>query len=365
MARIHDLTPEQRALVLLLRRAFDYSYRQIALKTKMSKTSVQRIVKSFDSKNRNKKKPKKSYQGRRKSLTERDERKLKRAIVQLRERSPNFTVMEVVQRSAVSPTIVTYSTFLRYVKRLGYGFFQSRKKGVLTKKDLKIRRKFARNMRNKPQDYSTSNVAFYLDGVSFIHKSNPMGDVLKPKNRVWRKRGEGLSLTTKGSKELAGGKRLHLLVAIAHGKGVICAEPYVKMDGPYFARFIRCHFPVLFDVTRCDGDTNPKLFVMDNDRSQTSAVARKALNHIGAKMQVIPARSPDLNPIENLLHIVRKKMEAEILEKNIIHQSWDEFVDRVTFNIWSVSQDYVDKTIASMARRIKDIAKLKGRRTKY
>ena len=45
-------------------------------------------------------------------------------------------------------------------------------------------------------------------------------------------------------------------------------------------------------------------------------------------------------------------MEAEILEKNIIHQSWDEFVDRVKFNIWSVSQDYVDKTIASMARRI-------------
>ena len=46
-----------------------------------------------------------------------------------------------------------------------------------------------------------------------------MSDVLKPKNRVWRKRGEGLSLTTKGSKDLAGGKRLHLLVAIAHGKG--------------------------------------------------------------------------------------------------------------------------------------------------
>ena len=45
-------------------------------------------------------------------------------------------------------------------------------------------------------------------------------------------------------------------------------------------------------------------------------------------------------------------MEAEILEKNITHQSWDEFVDRV-------------KTIGSMSRRIKDIAKLKGKRTKY
>ena len=54
---------------------------------------------------------------------------------------------------------------------------------------------------------------------------------------------------------------------------------------------------------------------MDNDPSQTSAVAKKALKAIGAEMQVIPARSPDLNPIENLFHIVRNSIEAEILDK--------------------------------------------------
>ena len=152
--------------------------------------------------------------------------------MQLRERSPNFTVMEVVHCRGISPTIVTYRTFLQYVKRLGYGFFQSGKKGVLTKKDLKIRRRFARNVKSKPENYWSSDVAFYLDGVSFVYKSNPMSDVLKPKIRVWRKKGEGLSLTTKVSIDLAGGKQLHLLVAIVQGKGVICAEPCVKMDGP-------------------------------------------------------------------------------------------------------------------------------------
>ena len=153
---------------------------------------------------------------------------------------------------------------------------------------------------------------------------------------------------------------------MAHGKGVICAEPYEKMDGPYFSRFIRRHFTNLFDITRNDNDNNkPKLFVMDNDPSQTSAVARKALDSIGAQMQVIPARSPDLNPIENLFHIVRKKMEAEILQKNIVHHSWDEFVERVKYNIWSVSKEYVDKTISSMPKRIKAIVKNEGKRTKY
>ena len=358
-------TAEQRALALLMRREMKYSYRKIALKTNMSKTSVQRIVKQADC-GRWIVLNSKSNRGRRKSLSERDQRKLRRAIIQLREKTPNFTVMEVVQRSGISATLVSYRTFVRFVKKLGYGFFQSRKKGVLTRKDFQIRRTFARSMMKKPPDYWTKDVAFYLDGVSFIYKSSPMSDALKPKTRVWRKRGgEGLLITTKGSKELARGRRLHLLVAIAYGKGVICAETYEKMDGPYFARFIRRQFPTHFDITGKQSNNTPKLFVIDNDPSQTSAVAKKALHSIGASMQVIPARSPDINPIENLFNVMRKNIEAEILQKNIIHQSWDEFVERVKFHIGSVSKEYVNKTVGSMPNRIKEIVKRKGMRTKY
>ena len=363
MKQTQHLTAEQRALALLMRKELNYSYRKIVSKTNMSKTSVERIVKQDDVRYKIVKKAK-SYPGRRRALSERDERKLKRAIMQLREKTPNFTVMEVVQRSGISRTLVSYRTFVRYIKQLGYGYLQSRKKGVLTTKDFKIRCMFARTMASKPADYWTNNVAFYLDGVSFIYKSNPMSDVLKPRGRVWRKRGEGLLVTTKGSKELAGGKRLHLIVAMAYGKGVICAEPYEKMDGPYFARFVRRHFPTLFEITENQGSV-PKLFLMDNDPSQTSAAAKKAIHSVGATMQVIPARSPDINPIENLFHVVRKNIESEILQRNILYQSWEEFVQRVKFHVWSVSQEYVNKTIASMPNRINEIIRLKGRRTKY
>ena len=53
MARIHDIIVEQRALAVLLRREFKYSYRNIALKTNMSKISVRRVIKWFDTKNTN------------------------------------------------------------------------------------------------------------------------------------------------------------------------------------------------------------------------------------------------------------------------------------------------------------------------
>lgn len=150
---------------------------------------------------------------------------------------------------------------------------------------------------------------------------------------------------------------------LAYGKGVVCAKPYEKTSGPYFARFIRRHFPILFDIAGKEEDR--KLFVMDNDPSQTSAIARNALRSIGAKMETIPPISPDLNPIENMFYILRKRMEAEVKEKNIIRQTWDEFVNRVKFNIWSISREYIDKTIVSMPNRIKEVHQTKGRRTKY
>jgi len=45
---------------------------------------------------------------------------------------------------------------------------------------------------------------------------------------------------------LAGGRRLHLTVAIAYGKGVILKEAYEKMNERLFAQFIREYFNIAF-----------------------------------------------------------------------------------------------------------------------
>ena len=69
---------------------------------------------------------------------------------------------------------------------------------------------------NKYPNFFTKHVGFCLDGVSFIHKSNPLKAAVQPKSRVSRSKGEGLTFTAKGSKSLRGGRRLHMMVAIAH-----------------------------------------------------------------------------------------------------------------------------------------------------
>ena len=225
------ILPEQRALVLFLNHVNSYSQRKIASIVKISKSSVFDIIKKANERNKRIVNERKSKGGRPRLLSERDRRRLKRAVKKLRQSDPNFSVMEIVKASEINMKCASYRTFLRYIRTLGYGYYNSRRKGVLTAKDLKKRKKFAREALKKEDDYWTKEIAFYLDGVSFVYKGNPLSDVIKPKGRIWRKRSEGLQLSTKGSKELAGGKPLHLLVAISYGMALSAQNHTKKCQG--------------------------------------------------------------------------------------------------------------------------------------
>ena len=66
--------------------------------------------------------------------------------------------------------------------------------------------------------------------------------------------------------DLAGGRRLHVIVAIAYRKGVILKAPYEKMTGKFFVTFIQEHFNLSFAQAGPKADGR-RLFVMDNDPS--------------------------------------------------------------------------------------------------
>ena len=91
-----------------------------------------------------------------------------------------------------------------------------------------------------------SSISFYLDGVSVIFKRKPNYDASVPKGKIWRKRSEGQPLTSKCSKNLPEGKRLHFLVAISFNRGVVLAKDYERMNGKYFSDFVRSDLIELF-----------------------------------------------------------------------------------------------------------------------
>ena len=117
---------------------------------------------------------------------------------------------------------VSESTISRFLNKESYYYLQARKKGLLTKADMKKRRTFAGRMQNGySHDVWTQDIAFYLDGTGVAYKRNPLDQALAPKGRVWRKRSEGLTpgCTAKGKKTGTGGRVVKLMVAISYDKG--------------------------------------------------------------------------------------------------------------------------------------------------
>ena len=245
-------------------------------------------------------------------------RHLKRSITKLRTVNPNFTLKELIRFSGLQSSGASYSTFYREINSAGFKYLNARKKGPLNHRDCRRRYKFGQKCRKSLKiqpNLFHSSISFYLDGVSFVFKRQPMQDAAAPKGKIWRTRSEGFRLTSKGSKDLPGGKRLHFLVAIAFNRGVVLAKEYEHMSGEYFSGFFKRNLSTLFTA-----ENQQKWFVMDNDPSQRSKVAKKAINDSGATLFEIPARSPDLNPIENLFHIVKKQLESQAISECIYQE---------------------------------------------
>ena len=78
------------------------------------------------------------------------------------------------------------------------------------------------------------------------------------------------------------------------------------LDDPFLAKFIKKQFAKVINKS-----SNPRwnLFVQDGDLSG-----------------VTPPRSPDCNPVENLFHLVERKLQTDDLEQNIQHKPCPEFV---------------------------------------
>ena len=64
---------------------------------------------------------------------------------------------------------------------------------------------------------------------------------------------------------------------------------------------------------------------MDNDPCQTRKKAMSALTQIECKLHPILSRSPDINPIENVFHLVKKMLQKQAIEQNITNESFDAF----------------------------------------
>ena len=206
-------------------------------------------------------------------------------------------------------------------------------------------------------------ISFYFDGTGFVYKKNPLSMAVAPKSKAWRRENEGLSFgcTAKGKKE--GTNQVRFFVGISYGKGVVLCEHYEgNVTGALIAEFVEKHFDSAF-MKSC----NPKgrRFLQDGDPSQNSARAKKALKKANALCFGIPPRSADLNPIENLFHLIGRSLDAQVLQRRIENETQEELIERVKETMLNFPIETIDAIIESMPKRIAQVLKLRGGKTKY
>ena len=291
----------------------------------------------------------------------RDERKLTRAVKSLRVSTGlSFSANEVRGRAGVH--IAHRRTVSRALQRLGYKKRNLRKKGQVTDKDRRKRVKFAReNLTTRDADFWNKKVCMFYDGVSFVHKTNPFLTARNHGNVGYRKVNEGLKLTARGAKEGVNGKTASFFVGISHGKGVVfCKQFRGKYNGQNYSEWIKTEFPTVFREVN-----KGKSFVQDGDPVQNSAIVKNTLRRMRCKVIPIPARSPDLNPIENLFNNVRSTLRLQATHRRIFRESYEDFCERVRTTLLSYSRTVIDSTIANMQQRCELVVKGRGHRTKY
>ena len=89
------------------------------------------------------------------------------------------------------------------------------------------------------------------------------------------------------------------------------------------------------------------------------------MDEVEATLHKIPPRSLDLNPIENIFHVLRNLLDDEAESCNITCETFNQFKGRVLRTLESIDIKLIDKTIESMSKRIDAVFACKGGRSKY
>ena len=316
-----------------------HSYQKISNALEISRNTVAKVIQRFK-KNGEVLNMKRS--GRPRKLTPRDERHLGRSL----EKNRKASTVELAKalESQVGVTVST-DTIRRTVHRMGLYGYRPRRKPLLQPRHKQDRMAFATT--NQSKDVNFWNKVLWSDET----KINRFGsDGIQ---WVWRRPGDenekcmvptvkhgGGSVLLWGCMSSAGVGELHFIDGI--------------MDSNMYCHILKEKMlPSLHALGR------GAIFQQDNDPKHTSKFTTEFLTKHKVKKLDWPSMSPDLNPIEHLWGVLKRKVEQHRPKsinalKEVILEEWRKIDASVCLEL-----------VHSMPRRIDAVLRNKGGHTKY
>ena len=111
--------------------------------------------------------------------------------------------------------------------------------------------------------------------------------------------------------------------------------PWQRCDW-IFSQFVRDRFSHFFNK---GNNQKGKLFLQDEDPPPRNCkISQEAMNKIPYRLFMMPPRSPDLNPIENIFHLVGVFLRKDAIMKKIKRETYKQFCNRVLTQFLTLHQ---------------------------
>lgn len=317
-------------------------YRDIAKIVNRSLSTVEYIIKRYNTENRIQRKGRNAPN---KIFNAYEERWIVRKIKENSKLSAPRLTQEVEKylKKTVNP-----ETVRRVLRKNGFYGRTARNKPYVNEKNRKKRLKFAEEYIK--EDFSFWKNVIYTDESKFnLFQSDG-------KINVWRKPREEFKIE-------------NLKSTVKHGGGSVMVWGCVSAFGVGSLEFIdgkmnKWHYLNILkrnlkQSAEQMGIKNNYCFYGDNDPKHTSRIAQEWLLHNCPKVIQTPPQSPDLNIIENVWHELKGKIRKHQFSnlsglKVALEEEWKK-----------ISINYCEKLVKSMPRRLEEVIKKRGYPTKY
>lgn len=283
--------------------------------------------------------------GRPKILNDREER----AILKEVQKDPKISAQTLASNIAEAKgKSVCAETVRKVIRNAGYNGRVARRKPFISEQNRVKRLEFASEYLKKPVEFWKS-VLFSDESKFNLFSSDG-------RRMVWRK--PNTELETK-----------HLIPTVKHGGGNVLVWGCMSYKGVGNLHFIdnimdaKAYVKILqsnlTDSVEKMGMNNGFIFQQDNDPKHTARIVKEWLLYNVQKTLPHPPQSPDLNPIENLWHI----LDLKIRKYHISNK--EELKSRLREEWAKISFEITSKLVTSMPERLQAVLDAKGMHTKY